>query len=157
MKITTKITLTALIGIILGERIGFLFSLGFSIYYGTNNFAPSSPEFVAKFSSNTEATAMSALIWALIGILFSVSSLIFNSEKMSITKQAISHFLITFFGFTPLAIAAGWFPLTLESIIEFLIIFIIIYGVMWFTFMAKAKADVKEINRRIKENSSANL
>lgn len=142
-----KILNLSLSGVSLGICIGFLFALSFSLSYQTSYFMPSTPEFVNHFSSNTLATAASALLWACMGILSSVSPLVFRIEKWSITRQTIVHFVITFVFFTPLAILAGWFPLNIFWLISYTLIFLVIYVVMWLIFMRRAKREISDLNQ----------
>lgn len=141
-----KILNHGLSGASLGICVGFLFALSFSFRYQTSYFIPSTPEFVDHFSSNTLATAVSALLWACMGILFSISPLVFGIGQWSITRQTIVHFVITFVFFTPLAILAGWFPLNAFWLISYTLIFLAIYVVMWLIFMRRAKKEISDLN-----------
>ncbi|WP_311407436.1 DUF3021 domain-containing protein [Liquorilactobacillus uvarum] len=149
-----KILKIVISGIPVGITIGLLISLFFSYVYGLENYFPSAPRFIERFERPLNALAISIVLWALIGILFSVSSLIFEKENWSITRQTITHFLVTFGGFTPLAILSGWFPLQWGVFIFFTIIFIIIYIIMWLVSMTSARRDIEKINRNLKKRSS---
>lgn len=149
MKRLCKLTVS---GIIIGDFIGFWISIFFSLFYGSAHYYPSSPEFVAQFSSTLTATWVSALYWAAIGIVFSVASLIFMNDAWSLTRVTVTHFLITLICFTPLAILCGWFPLKWWFLLTFFLIFICIYVVMWLTFYIIAKKTVKAINMKLKKS-----
>ena len=56
---------------------------------------------------------------------------IFKYTDWGITKATIVHFITTYVGFLPLAILAGWFPLTINYLIIFTIIFIVVYTLIW--------------------------
>ena len=142
-----KILNHVLSGASLGICIGFLFALSFSFINQTSYFMPSTPEFVNHFASNTLATAVSALLWACMGIVFSVSPLVFGIEQWSITRQTIVHFVITFVFFTPLAILAGWFPLNTFWLIGYTLIFLAMYVLMWLIFMHRARKEINDLNK----------
>lgn len=142
-----KILKHSLFGACMGICIGFLCALFFSLSYQTLYFMPSTSEFVNHFSSNTLATASATLLWACIGILFSVSPLLFSIAQWSITRQTIVHFVLTFVVFTPLAILAGWFPLNAFWLSSYILIFVGIYIVMWIISMRHAKKEISELNR----------
>ncbi|WP_395319655.1 DUF3021 domain-containing protein [Fructilactobacillus frigidiflavus] len=137
-------------GIVAGIFYGFIIALGCSFYYHLAYFQPSGNQFVKQFGNNLNATAVSAVIWSLIGLVFSLSTMIFSIENWGITKQTIVHFIVTYTLFTPLAILAGWFPLQFKFMISFTIIFIFIYSWMWFFSFYKAKQNLKLLNDEIK-------
>ncbi len=53
--------------------------------------------------------------------------------------MTITHFIICYSLFLPLAILSGWFPINLPSFISFTVIYIIIYCLIWTVFMYSAK------------------
>ncbi|WP_080544225.1 DUF3021 family protein [Lentilactobacillus hilgardii] len=61
------------------------------------------------------------------------------------------NFFIYYFGFTPLAIIAGCFPINPYYLISFTIKFILIHAIMWFVNITISCHQVKKINKRIKE------
>lgn len=137
-------------GVVIGTFIGLSMAIIFSYLSNTGEFYPAPLRFVDKFSNILNATTMAVVLWSLIGIIFSVSSMVFEYTDWSITKMTVVHFCIIYLGFTPLAIICGWFPPRLISIIFFTIIFIFIYIIMWMVFMKKAKEDVNNINKHIR-------
>jgi hypothetical protein len=137
-------------GIPQGVLIGFSIALVFSFIYRVDHFVPSSPDFVAQFSSNTVATFISALLWAAMGGVFSGASLIFEKETWSITRQTIWHFIITYLGFTPLAVLAGWFPWNLPWLGGFTLIFIAMYILQWIIYMFVARRQIEQLNHLVK-------
>ena len=62
--------------------------------------------------------------------LFSLEILSLNTD-WGITKATIVHFITTYVGFLPLAILAGWFPLTINSLIIFYYYLIVVYTLIW--------------------------
>ncbi|GAX03969.1 hypothetical protein IWT140_01603 [Secundilactobacillus pentosiphilus] len=141
-------------GAVIGITIGFMMALVFSVLNQTATFMPSTPEFVARFSNNLMATIVSAGLWALMGIVFDVTSyLIFEKSQWSITHQTIVHFIVTYVCFTPLAIIADWFPVQ-HYFLSYTLEFVIIYVMMWFISMQIAKAKVRRLNQLLHENKS---
>lgn len=134
-------------GAVIGVTVGFIIALFFSVLNQTATFMPSTPEFVARFSNNLNATVASTGLWALIGIVFDVASyLVFERSQWSITRQTVVHFVITYACFTPLAIIADWFPVQ-HYLISYTIEFVIIYVITWFISMQIAKAKVRRLNQ----------
>ncbi|GLB46302.1 DUF3021 domain-containing protein [Philodulcilactobacillus myokoensis] len=132
-----------------GIIIGLFISLGFSLIYRIN-YLPSDPGFVNRFANSSVALLVSMLIWAMIGILFGLSSLIFKIDHWSLLKQTITHAVVTYICFSILAILAGWFPFNLIMFIYFTIIFIIIYIFIWIAERLKYHALINDINRKLK-------
>ncbi|MGJ3846447.1 DUF3021 domain-containing protein [Levilactobacillus brevis] len=133
-------------GAFLGLSIGFICALFFSLTNHATTFMPSSPDFVAHLSSNTMATLAAAGLWAAIGLLFSLTSLIFFNEHWSIARQTIWHLGLSYLGFTPLAILAGWFPLNVTWLLLYILIFVGIYLVIWTYSMLRARKTVQHLN-----------
>ncbi|MFD1470911.1 DUF3021 domain-containing protein [Companilactobacillus mishanensis] len=151
MKTFNRYFIVGFKGIFIGIAIGFLMSLLFSFIYKTPTFVPSSSDFYLKYSNLRIATGISTLLWAGMGLVFSFASLVFRVDKWSITKRTIVNFVITFFGFTPLAILAGWFPSTAYWYAFYVVTFLITYTVMWIISMNIARSHVREINERIQQ------
>lgn len=148
----SKVINRLVFGGVVGVTVGFLIALGTSLAYQSDTFMPSGPAFVGRFSTNTQATLISAGLWALMGVTFSVGSFIFETAYWSITKQTAIHLLVTYALFTPLALLAGWFPLNNEWLVSFSIEFLVIYLIMWIIFMTIAKARVRKLNEAIKKD-----
>lgn len=153
MKLFKKIIRYGCSGILSGIAIGFVIALCCNLAYQTTDFIPSSTTFSDHFPSITIATLISTILWALMGFLGGASALIFMQERWSITKQTVIHFIVMFGLFTPLAILAGWFPLNFLCLSLYTLVFVIVYAIIWYTSMLKAKKQISKINRAIKENN----
>lgn len=145
-----KVLYNASIGTVGGVFIGFIISLILSYVSGSMTYSPSSMEFVSRFHGTLAATATSATIWGLIGIVSAVSSLIFTSTDWSIVKMTIIHFSLTYFVCLPLGFLAGWFSFNFGSFVTFTIMWIIIYTISYFTSMIAARKEVSAMNHKLK-------
>lgn len=135
-----------------GVFIGLVISLIFSYIGNPNSFYyPSAFAFVKKFARPLDAVAVSALLWALMGLVFGFGSMVYSIRKWSYLKQTITSFIIYYVGFTPLAILAGWFPLSWINMIIFTAEFIVIFLVFWTFYYWKAAREIKRINQKIKK------
>lgn len=142
----TRILLKILNGAFIGIAIGYINALVFSVLFQAKYLFPSAPLFVSQFKTTLNATVFSTILWALIGCLFTVTSFIFQIERWSITRQTVAHFVITFVGFTPLALLSGWFPISGFWLFFYVIVFILIYFSIWSLEMLEAKRVVAQIN-----------
>lgn len=129
-----------------GITIGLLLSLFFSYCYQLNVMQPSGNRFVDSFSSPLQAMAVATLIWAGMGAMFYLASFIYRIESISITKQTTYHFLVTYVGYTVLALFAKWYPFTATWFLIYTAIYILIYIIIWFCSMQSAKHLVEEVN-----------
>lgn len=141
-------------GIFQGAFIGLILSILFSYLAGSGRYAPAPPSFMNHFKKSTTAMFVSLLLWISIGLIFSFSSLIFEETDWSIVKMTVVHFFITYFGFLPLAILAGWFPVKFLNIFIFTLIYIVIYILMWFISMYRAKKEITSINLEIQNRNN---
>lgn len=137
-------------GVILGEFFGQMFSLLFSYLYGLNNYVTSAPTFTNHFSRPLNAVLASVILWGLMGLVFSAGALVYKNGQWSIRKKTIVNFVIYYCGFTPLAILAGWFPLTLINVAIFTGIFILVFILMWFINTYITKRELRRINDKIR-------
>ncbi|WP_141708418.1 DUF3021 domain-containing protein, partial [Staphylococcus aureus] len=87
----------------------------------------------------------------LIGVVFILGDFIFKYTDRGITKATIVHFITTYVGFLPLAILAGWVPLTINYLIIFIIIFIVVYTLIWIIHFFNNKNYVDTINDQLKQ------
>lgn len=131
----------------IGITVGLLISIFFSSIFQLKEIQPSSNEYMARFSSPIVALTVAIVIWAFMGAVFYLASFIFMTDRFSITRKTVYHFLLTYCGYTGLAIAAGWFPYTPLWLVFYTVIFVLIYLVMWYLFMKSARHLVAEVNK----------
>lgn len=136
--------------------IGLSLSLFFSMLFADGKYYPLNPQStigILYYNHFTETTVMliSIILWLLIGVVFFLGDFIFKYTDWSITKATIMHFITTYVGFLPLAMLAGWFPLTAHYLIIFTIIFIVVYVLIWIIQFFKNKNYVDTINKQLKQ------
>jgi len=85
----------------------------------------------------------------LIGIYFSVASVIFELERWSLLKQTIIHLIISLIVLFSLFFYAGWIPFEISSILIGLGIFIVTYSIMWFSMYIYFKNLERSMNEYI--------
>lgn len=85
------------------------------------------------------------LIWFAIGLLFEAGNRLFRMN-WSPLRATLTHYILMLLGFIPLAILAGWFPLSLGFILSLIVEFSIIYLVVWIISYQVQKRKIQEIN-----------
>lgn len=116
----------------IGILMGLLISLFCNYAVGNHLYQPSGAQFMNHFAQPLNAVLVSVLLWSLMGLVFGGGSLIFDIPHWSLAKQTVVNFFIYYCGFTPLALCAGWFPLSWVHWGIFTLLFILAYGLAWF-------------------------
>ncbi|MEB7781265.1 MULTISPECIES: DUF3021 domain-containing protein [Mammaliicoccus] len=142
-------------GAIIGISIGVIISIIFSLLFASGGYDPVNPhsymgEIYFEYLDDIQIMIIAVCVWAMIGITFSLSTLIFTHLKYSRIITTILHFLIMLIIFFPLAILAGWFPFKVSAILIFFITFIVVYFIIWTILNKKNKKTINEINTYIK-------
>ncbi|WP_204122633.1 DUF3021 domain-containing protein [Lacticaseibacillus mingshuiensis] len=136
------------LGIPIGVTCGLVMSLLFSYLY-SNTYYPSSPRFTDQFQRPLDAISVSILLWALMGIVFALSSLIFDVERWSMARRTAVHFLASYIPFTLLALLAKWFPAGWGFLLSYTLIYLGIYVAMWLSFYLAARHYVAAVNKKL--------
>ncbi|PYZ97502.1 hypothetical protein CR205_02590 [Alteribacter lacisalsi] len=69
-----------------------------------------------------------------LGITFGLTSLFFEIDRWSLTKQTAAHFVCTITVFNAVGLSLGWFTAGTFPIVLNVLIFIAIYTSFWFGF-----------------------
>lgn len=136
-------------GICIGIDIGLLMSIILSYLSGNKIYQPAPDRFLQLFSNEITAMIASVFIWASIGVLFSVTSLIFTHTEFSISKMTVLHCIINYIFFVPLAVLAGWYSFDVIDLVSFTVIYIFVYFIVWIVFMLINKRYISEINAKL--------
>mgnify|MGYP002480179600 CR=1 FL=1 len=140
-------------GCMIGQFIGFWIATLFSLLDG-NQWMASTPQWVSRFPNTSLATLSAAVLWCVIGVLFTVSGdYIFHGNTWSITRQTITHFLVTLLGFLPLMAVSGWFPITFCTVSGFILIFILIYLIIGLIRVYTVKRQVATLNQHLQHHN----
>lgn len=140
----------------IGVMYGLVISIFFSAIAGQGHYYPLSPmstmgNFYLSHFNETTTMIISIIIWGCIGILFAQTNRIFEEADWSITRATVTHFVLTYVGFVPLAVLAGWFPLHTSALATFTFIFILIYCFIWIYHYKKNQKIVQQINQQIEK------
>ncbi|QHT46184.1 DUF3021 domain-containing protein [Halobacillus sp. ACCC02827] len=83
------------------------------------------------------------------GWFFSVTPLLFEIESWSLFRQTAVHFLIVTCLFFPLSAWVGWMPFTLTSLLFFIAVFLVLYGVIWLGFYLYFRHESRKLNQQL--------
>lgn len=99
---------------------------------------------------DTETLLLHLGVANLLGIVFALSSLVFEKEEWDILKQTTIHFFILLISYVPVAVWIGWVPKHVVPIIICIGIFIIVYFIIWFIMTMYWKRKIAELNSVLK-------
>ncbi|AIF45341.1 DUF3021 domain-containing protein [Virgibacillus sp. SK37] len=90
------------------------------------------------------------LAFMLIGLYFGLSSFIYSSEKWSMLKKTIVHFMLSILAFYIIMLSTGIIPADIWTLLANFIIFTLIYSGFWFGHILYYRRIIKEMNNSIK-------
>jgi len=132
-----------------GVFIGLCVSIAMSFIYSGTSFEPSPPSFINHFQNELIANSISIICWGIIGMIFVLTSLVFNNTDWSITKMTLTHAITSYVSLLPIALFLNWIDLNGNQMIKFSIIYVLIYIIIWSFFMIKAKREVDSLNSKL--------
>jgi len=136
-------------GIFIGIDIGLLMSILFSYLSGNKIYQPAPDRFLQLFSNEITAMIASVFIWASIGALFSVTSLIFTHTEFSISKITVLHCIINYILSKKLSLKDIKRFSDTRYKVSFTVIYIFVYFIVWIVFMLINKRYISEINAKL--------
>lgn len=138
-------------GITLGITFGLLISLIICYIDQTYNYYPSTPIFVHHFNTPLNALTFAIVSWAILGISWTLSILIFKNPHWTLLKQTTFHFLCIYIITTIIGIINNWFNFKIIDLLIYTSCFILFYIISYFIHYRKIKKDIQQINKIIKK------
>jgi hypothetical protein len=84
------------------------------------------------------------------GWFFTVTPLYFEIQSLKLWQQTLLHFITVAILYFALALLIGWFPLSLQSILSMITIFLMMYACIWFGFYFYFKNISTKLNEDLK-------
>lgn len=146
----TKAFLRGLFGIPTGITIGYLMTIIYSIAWGKGSYSPCvAPELVQLMGNEINAVILQTGLYALLGLSYSCSSVIWEIETWGITKQTIIYFLIASCTMMPVAYFTYWMEHSLAGFLAYFGIFVFIFFIIWLTLYLVMLHLVKTMNKKL--------
>lgn len=146
-----KICLRGLIGFPLGISIGYVITIITSLIWGQGYYSPCVPIFIEMVGSEIVAVIIQTLLTGILGLSFAVSSIVWEMEEWSITKQTAIYFLITAISMFPIAYLTGWMEHSLLGFVIYFGVFVIIFVIIWIIQYFIWKEKIRKINQQIRK------
>lgn len=148
MKI--KVFLRGLLGIPTGITIGYLMTIIYSIAWGKSTYSPCvTPELCQLMGNELNAVILQTGLYALLGISYSASSVIWEIESWGITKQTIIYFFIASCTMMPVAYFTYWMEHSLTGFLTYFGIFVFIFFIIWLSLYLVMLHLVKTMNKKL--------
>lgn len=151
-SLAKKIATRGIIGAAGGIAIGVIFEMFFSVLLGgasQGTYTPGVSSYLAQFPNELTAVVVARLIYALLGAIDSVASLIFENERLSILSASLLH-LVVIMGAT---LFAGWILhwWDVSTALGFSLVFLLVYAVIWIAIYLVIRKQIKAANEHLRE------
>lgn len=142
--------LRSIIGIVGGISIGYLISIVTSLIWGQGYYTPCTPELIDTMGSEINAVLVQTLLYAVLGLTFGASSLIWSKDSWSLAGQTVFYFLITAAVMLPTAYFLRWMEHSLGGFLSYLGIYTGIFVCIWLSEYAAIRRNIKKMNAKLK-------
>lgn len=139
--------LRVLLGFPLGVAINATIALLISWCNGV--YAPVSLELAEAVGGQLQAAAIQYVSSGLLGAAFAGASAFFEAERWSITRQTVTHFLLTFTATLVCTLLNRWVPLRLGPVMAYVGIWIALYVAFWVALTTHTRRKVNRINAQL--------
>lgn len=120
-----------------------------SLIINDGNYYFVTPRLVELYFSPLNAFIVQFFVCGFIGFIFGATTLIWEQENWSLTKQSVCHFFIVQTGMVISAYLCRWIPPTVKAMLSMAGCFIVVYICVWIIIYLKFFKDVKEINKKL--------
>ena len=146
MNYKKEILKRAALGLPIGIAIGATFTLTIAYIANGQNGGQAPAEY-----RELSFYLVSYIVSAVIGMVFAVSSIIWDVEKWSLRTQTISHFAITLSTHLTCAVVANWIPFKLGAVLMYAGMYVAIYLVIFLITYSVQKKRIEELNEALEE------
>ncbi len=144
-----KILLRGILGFPIGVTIGYVITIFISLGRADGSYVPCVPELTEAVESEVYAVALQALLSGLLGAGFAASSVIWEIENWSLTKQSGIYFLIISIIMLPIAYFSYWMEHSVAGFFSYFGIFVLIFAIIWVIQFALGKRNVRKMNENL--------
>lgn len=144
-----KVLCRALLGMPLGICIGYLITILLSLGWGDGHYSPCVPALAAQLGSEIAAVVLQTALCALMGGVFAAASLIWEMDEWSLVRQTGTYFFISSMTLLPIAYISHWMEHTLEGILVYFSIFLILFVLIWLIQFAFWKLKIHSLQKKM--------
>lgn len=144
-----KVILRCISGFPIGLSIGYLITIVISLIWADGYYASCVPELAERMGSEIGAVTLQALLCSILGMGFGGCSVIWEIESWGIAKQTGIYFLIVSLIMMPIAYVTYWMEHSIQGIVSYFAIFILIFAIVWVIQYSRAKHNVRQMNKKM--------
>lgn len=149
--IKKKIFLRSRTGILIGIAIGYLISIAASLIWGQGYYSPCVPELVTAMGSEIGAVVLQTALYALLGLSFSATSVIWELENWNLVKQTGIYFLINSIVMMPVAWFTRWMEHSVAGFLRYFGMFAAIFVLIWGIECIIGRRNIAKMNQKLRQ------
>ena len=146
-----KLLFRCLFGAPIGVAVSSIVTIIISLCTGHGEYYPAPHELIDWCGSEITAVIVQFICSLAVGAIGGGSSVIWNMEKWSLTKQTLIHFAVLVVPFVPISYVLNWMPHHLYGALGYAAAFIIAYVVIWLSVYFSIKAKIKKMNKQLQQ------
>lgn len=147
-----KIFQRGILGFPIGIAISYVITIIVSIFIGKGLFYPVPEELIYTAGNELNAVILQTLLSGIVGMGFAMASFIWEIDSWSLAKQSFVYFITACMLMFPISYFANWMPHSMQGILGYVGIFIIIFLVVWLIQYFMLKNKIKKFNQKIEKN-----
>ena len=137
-----------------GVFLGVCGALFFSFFNGSETFQAMPPQFSEQYSTQLMAFFVTVCVWGLIGVVSTLTNLIYSATEWSILRMTVTHGSLTYLLILPLALFLRWLHFSSKELILFTGIYVVLYFILWLQAILSARRDIAQINHQLRSRLS---
>jgi hypothetical protein len=138
-----------ILGFPLGICLGYVITIAISLLLNDGEYHSCVPSLIEQCGNELEAVILQTILCGILGSVFSASSMIWELEKWSISKQTGIYFAISAAAMLPIAYFTHWMERTLFGFLLYFGIFIAIFAVIWIIQYLIYRKKIKSLNKQL--------
>ncbi len=147
-----KLLLRCLLGAPIGVVISLVITIIVSLCAGHGEYCPAPDDLIKWCGNEITAVIVQTVCALVIGAISAGSSVIWDMEKWSLTKQTLVHFAVLLVPFISISYVLNWMPHNVIGAVSYAAVFIGMYIIMWLAIFLSVKAKIKKLNKQLQNN-----
>ena len=146
-----KLLFRCLFGAPIGVVVSLIITIIISLCTGHGEYYPAPHELMYWCGSEITAVIVQLICSLAVGAIGGGSSVIWDMEKWSLTKQTLIHFAVLVIPFVPISYVLNWMPHYLYGALSYAAAFIIVYVLIWVSIYFSVKSKIKKMNKQLQQ------
>lgn len=146
-----KLLIRCLLGAPIGVTVSLIITIIISLCTGHGEYYPAPHELTEWCGNQITAVIIQLFCSLAVGAIGGGSSVIWDMEKWSLTKQTLIHFAVIVIPYVPISYVLNWMPHYLFGALGYVAAFVTVYAIMWLSIYFSIKAKIKKMNRHLQE------